>query len=126
VSYKDFRIWEEARELTREIHELTVSSLPRFEMYEEGRQIRRSIKSVRSNIVEAYGRRRYRRDYVRFLVLSHASCEETKDHLETLFETGSVEDESLYIKLHDDLERLGRGLYRFIEAVQKRHDSRNN
>jgi hypothetical protein len=29
-------------------------------MYEEGRQIRKSIKTVKSTIVEGYGRRRYK------------------------------------------------------------------
>jgi len=41
-------------------------TLPRFELYETGSQIRRSSKSIRSNIVEGYGRRRYKFDYIRF------------------------------------------------------------
>ena len=39
------------------------------EMYEEGLQIRRSSKSVSSNIVEGFGRRRYQADYIKFLVV---------------------------------------------------------
>jgi len=41
--------------------------LPKFEMYEEGSQIRRSAKSVAANIVEGYGRRRYKQEFIRFL-----------------------------------------------------------
>jgi len=42
---------------------MTLNELPKFEMYEEGSQIRRSSKSVRTNIVEGYGRRNYKLDY---------------------------------------------------------------
>jgi four helix bundle protein len=79
--YKKLRIWEQARELVVEIHGMTLSSMPKFEMYEEGSQIRRSIKSVKSNIVEGYGRRRHKAEYVRFLDFSYASTLETIDHL---------------------------------------------
>jgi four helix bundle protein len=58
-------------------------------MYEEGSQIRRSSKSVKSNIVEGYGRRRYKQEYIKFITYALASNDETLDHLETLFETVS-------------------------------------
>ena len=53
---------------------MTLTKLPAFELYEEGSQIRRSVKSVKSNIVEGYGRRRYKQDYIRFLTYAQASC----------------------------------------------------
>ena len=46
MSYKKFEIWQLSRELVIEIHKMTLSKLPNFEMYEEGSQIRRSSKSV--------------------------------------------------------------------------------
>ncbi len=66
MRYKDLEIWIMARDLTIEIHRMTLSDLPKFEMYETGSQIRRSIKSVKSNIVEGYGRRRYKLDFLHF------------------------------------------------------------
>ena len=92
-------------------------------MYEEGAQIRRSIKSTKSNIVEGYGRRRYKQDYVRFLVYAHASCDETRDHWETLFETGSLRNEQLYHQVHSRLEELSKGIHRFIQGVEREHRS---
>ena len=121
MSYKKLEIWELARSLVIDIHKMTLQKLPKFEMYEEGPQIRRSIKSVKSTIVEGYGRRRYKKDFIRFLAYSHASCDETTDHLETLFETGSLTDRNLYDDLHDRLETLGRKLNRFIQSVEKEH-----
>ena len=60
MSYKSLEIWKLARELVIDIHKMTLNELPKFEMFEEGRQIRKSSKSVRSSIVEGYGRRRYK------------------------------------------------------------------
>ena len=121
LSYRNLEIWQLARELTIEIHRMTLNLLPKFEMYEGGSQIRRSMKSVKSNIVEGYGRRRYKQDFLRFLTYSHASCGETIDHLETLFETGSLEDKSFYADLHGRLESLGGMLNKFIQSVQASH-----
>ena len=87
--------------------------LPYFEQLEEGRQIRRSIKSVRSNIVEGYGRKQYPQDRMRFLVFSLASNDETTDHLEMLFETGSLTGEKLVDRLHKTQIKLGVELNNF-------------
>lgn len=55
MSYKKLEIWQLARELTIEIHKMTLV-LPKFEQFEEAQQIRISIKTVRSCIVEGYRR----------------------------------------------------------------------
>ncbi len=60
MSYKKLEIWQIAREVEIDVHKMSISKLPKFEMFEEGNQIRRSNKSVKSNIVEGYGRRRYK------------------------------------------------------------------
>jgi len=121
VSYKKLVIWQNTRELVLDIHKMTVNKLPKFELYEEGSQIRRSIKSVKSNIVEGYGRRRYKQEFMRFLTYSLASCDETTDHLETLYETESLKDEALYHDLHKRLQTLGKKINNFIQSVEKEH-----
>ena len=123
MSYRRLKIWEMAKALVVDIHQMTLSKLPSFEKYEEGSQIRRAIKSVKSNIVEGYGRRRYRQDYIRFLVVAHASCDETKDHLETLRETGSLSDEELYEDLHNRITELSQAINGFIKGVEREHES---
>src|SRR5258706_11867183 len=84
MSYKKLEIWQIAREVALEVHRMTLSELPRFELHELGSQIRRSAQSIRSNIVEGYGRRRYKADFVKHLVYAQGSCDETTDHLEAL------------------------------------------
>lgn len=123
MNYKDLEVWQIARELSIEIHKMTLA-LPKFEMYEEGSQIRRSSKSIRSNIVEGYGRRRYKNEFIRFINYSIASADETIDHLETLYETESIKDESLFNSLSDRANLLCKKLINFLDSVERQHISK--
>ena len=96
--------------------------LPKFEQFEESQQIRRSCKTVRSCIVEGYGRRMYKADFIKFLIYSLSSNDETIDHLETLFETGSLTDEMLYNLIQQKLEKLGKKINNFLQTVQRSHN----
>ena len=121
MSYKNLGIWMLAKELPIEIHNMSLL-LPKFEQFEEGQQIRRSSKTVRSCIVEGYGRRKYKADFVKFLIYSLSSNDETIDHLEILFETFSLKDETVYNLIHQKLELLGKKLNSFLQAVQRSHN----
>lgn len=123
MSYRTLEIWTLARDLSKDVHPMTLTHLPKFELYEEGSQIRRSSKSIRANIVEGYGRREYKQDFVRYLTFALASCDETTDHLECLSETGSLSDATLYTDLHEGLSLLGRKLNLFRQAVIEGHRS---
>jgi four helix bundle protein len=117
MSYKNLEIWKLADELVVEIHEMTLTKLPKFEMFEEGGQIRKSSKSVKSTIVEGYGRKRYKSEFIKFLVYSLGSNDETIDHLETLYKTRSLQDEAQYKYLHSKIEILGKKINLFIKGV---------
>lgn len=123
MNYKDLEVWQIARELSIEIHKMTLN-LPKFEMYEEASQIRRSSKSIRSNIVEGYGRRRYKNEFIRFITYSIASADETIDHLEMLYETESIKDESLFNALSKKANLLCKKLIKFLDAIEKQHISK--
>lgn len=124
MSYRNLEIYQLARKNTIIIHEMSLK-LPKFEMYETDSQIRRSSKSVRSNIVEGYGRRRYKNDYVRFLIFAQASNDETIDHLESLFETQSLKDEALFHNILQQANILGKKLNRFISSVDNSYQTRS-
>ena len=119
MSYRKLEIWQLAHELTADVHKMTLE-LPKFEMYEEARQIRKSMKSVRSNIVEGYGRRRYKNDFVRFIIYALSSNDETVDHLETLYETGSLKDKELYEGLRERIQKLGIKINNFLQSIDKK------
>lgn len=122
MSYKKLEVWQLAREVAVEIHQMTLT-LPKMEQFEEGQQIRKSSKNVKATIVEGYGRRRYKNDFIKFQVYSHASNDETIDHPENLFETGSLTDDVLYKLLKEKLDKLGRKLNSFIDSVEIGHKS---
>lgn len=123
VSYRTLEIWQMARAIAADVHRMTIENLPKFEMFELGSQIRRSAHSVRSNIVEGYGRRRYKQEFIRFLTYALASCDETTDHLEALFAAESLKDGEVYNSLHARLNNLGRKLNSFLQAVEAGHQS---
>ncbi|MBI4689029.1 MAG: four helix bundle protein [Nitrospirae bacterium] len=119
-SYRDLEIFILAKELAVKVHKMTLEALPKFEMYEEGSQIRRSSKSIVSNIVEGFGRRRYKNEFIQFLTYSVASCDETKVHLEMLQETGSLKKD-IFEDLFPGYEELGAKLFNFRNAVIRGH-----
>ncbi len=123
MSYRTLEIWQLARQIAVDGHKMALEELPKFELYETGSQIRRSAKSVRSNIVEGYGRRSYEAEFTKHLVYAQGSCDETIDHLEELFETGSLTDHPLYDDLHGRMDPLGRKLNRFRQGVERQHRS---
>jgi four helix bundle protein len=49
MSYRKLEIYKIAHQLVVDIHQTSLKHLPRFEIYEEGSQIRRSSKSVENS-----------------------------------------------------------------------------
>jgi len=119
-SYKHLEVYILGKELAIKVHRMTIEELPRFEMYEEGSQIRRSSKSIVSNIVEGFGRRRYKNEFIQFLTYAIASCDETKAHLEILYETRSFKKEA-FEELFHAYQELGAKLFNFRDTVIKSH-----
>ena len=119
-SYRDLEIYRLSHTLAVEIHKASLK-LPRFEMYEEGNQLRRAAKSIPSNTVEGFGRRRYKNEFLKFLVYALASCDETREHLGILFETGSLENNESFKYFLDKYNELGRKINNFIKAVNSGH-----
>jgi len=117
-SYRELDIYQLAHTLAVEVHKMTLKELPSFEMYEEGSQIRRSAKAIPSAIVEGFGRKLYQQEFARYLTYAIASCDETKEHLEILFETESLRNKEQFTDLLKRYEELGKKLYRFRASVQ--------
>ena len=122
MSCKKLEIWQLARKTSIEIHELSLT-LPKFELYEQGSQIRRSSKTVRSAIVEGYGRRFYKQGFTRYIIYALSSNDETTDHLETLFETKSLSEETTFQHIQQELELLGKKRNNFLKALNEGHQS---
>jgi four helix bundle protein len=124
MNYRDLEVYRLSHELAVEIHRMTLSELPRYEQFEEASQIRRSAKSISVNIVEGFGRRRFKAEYLRFLIFSHSSCDETIEHLSFLKDTNSLNKERAEYFL-SKYDVLGRKISRFIDGVEISHRSQD-
>ena len=116
-SYQDLEIYQIALGLFFETHSFSLK-LPKYELYELGSQLRRSSDSINSNIVEGYGRRRYKNDFIKFLVYSHSSNLECKNHfikIKRLY----PEFEAQAAFLIDSYDQLGIKIHNFIAYVEK-------
>ncbi len=60
-------------------------------------------------------------DFLRFLVYAESSVDETIEHLEILYDTGSLKEKARFEELHARLEILGRMLNSFISTVSDSH-----
>lgn len=118
--YETLEVFRLSKELAIKVHSMTLN-LPKFEMYEQGGQVRRSSKLIPANIVEGYCLRRHKNEYLQYLHRAFGSCEETILHLEMLKETNSLRDGKLYSELHEAYTKLGKMLFRFIESVNSEH-----
>lgn len=114
-SYRDLEIYRMAFELAVRVHRESLK-LPKFELYEQGSQIRRSSKSVKDQIAEGYGRRRYKAEYIKYLVYSHSSCDEALSQLEMLIVL--YPEMSEFVLLSTEYQILGRKINSYIDYVE--------
>lgn len=115
-NYKDLDIYNLGLSLFYKTHIISLK-LPKYELYELGSQVRRSSDSVVTNIVEGYGRKRYKQDFIKFLTYSHSGNLETMCHLEKLeFLYPDLAIELALIK--SDYDILGAKLFSFLRYVE--------
>jgi four helix bundle protein len=116
-SYRDLEIYKISYDLAVKIHDASLK-LPQYELYEEGGQLRRSSKGISGCIVEGYGRRKYRQEFIKFLTYAHASCDETIFHLNMVKDTHQ-DMASLFEPFIKPYEELGTKIYKFTEYVEE-------
>jgi len=70
----------------------------------------------KSNIVEGFGRRRYKLEFIRYLIFAQSSCDETISHLNMISDI-HFQDDSLK-DLLNNYDLLGKKINRFISYVE--------
>ena len=113
--YKDLEIYRLAYDLAIKVHQMSLK-LPSYELYEQGSQIRRSTKSIKDTIAEGYGRRRYKTEFIRYLVFAHSSCDEAISQLNMISDI-HYSDNPL-TELINEYDILGRKINRYIDYVE--------
>jgi four helix bundle protein len=121
AGYKRLEVYQLAHQLGIDVHRATLL-LPKQEMYEMGSQIRRASKAISANIVEGYGRRRYKAEWIKFLTYAYATCLETCEWTQYLMDC-YPNDAPAYEFMREDAHKLSRKLYLFIQAVEREHQT---
>jgi four helix bundle protein len=75
-SFRDLVVYQKARELSREIFQIS-KSFPRDETFSLTDQIRRSLRAIGANIAEAWAKRRYEKHFVSKLTDADGEQQET-------------------------------------------------
>lgn len=107
-SFRDLEVYKLARQLAREIFEVT-KSFPKEEMYSLTNQIRKSSRSVGAQIAEAWAKRRYEKHFISKLTDADGEQQETQHWIETALDCAYISDK----QVKDWLERyasIGRML----------------
>jgi four helix bundle protein len=116
LSFYDLRVYKIASELAIEISKV-VGSIPKSVDFCVGNQMTRASQSVMANIAEGYGRKRYKREFSRFLTFAVASCDELQSHLQFVHLRGWIKNE-LFIDLSKQSKNLSVRLSNFIQVIQ--------
>ena len=90
-SFRDLEVYKLARQLAKEIFEVS-KSFPKEEMYSLTDQIRRASRPIGGQIAEAWGKRRYQRHFISKLTdadgeqleAQHLSVSYTHLHIDNL------------------------------------------
>ncbi len=114
-SYRDLDIYKMTYDLAIKVHTMSLTH-PKYELYEQGSQVRRSSKSIKDTIAEGYGRKRYKADFIRFLVYAQASCDETTSQLTMINEIYFIENP--IDELLKEYNALGSKINKFIQYVE--------
>jgi four helix bundle protein len=118
-SYKDLEIYQTAFKLARRVHFASLK-LPAYQLYEQGSQIRRSSKSIKDQIAEGYGRRRYKPEFIKFLVYAQSSCDETTSQLEMLISLyPEKSDFEVFLPEYHELGKMINGFIQYVESNWK-------
>src|SRR3989344_5568588 len=80
-TYKDLEVYQRSYKLALEIHKLTLN-FPLPDKIELGGQMRRASKSISANIAEGFARRKFKKEYLRYLGMAKASVDEMQVHLQ--------------------------------------------
>ena len=115
-SFNDLEIYKLLLKLAIKVHHMTLK-LPDYELFEQGSQIRRSSKSIKDTIAEGYGRKRYKKDFVRYIIYSHGSCNECISQLEMIKKIHKLNEIDTIIEEYD---HLGRMINKFIHFIDEK------
>ena len=115
--FRDLDVYQNALAVGLRVYELT-KRFPNEERYALTDQVRRSARSVRANIAEAWRKRRYEAAFVAKLSDAESEAAETQVHLEFAFRHRYMANAE-FGSLDDAYEKIIGQLVRMIDQSQK-------
>ena len=116
-SYRDLRVYQAAIKAALRVFEIT-KAFPAEEKYSMTDQMRRSSRSVCSNIGEAWRRRRYKAAFIAKLNDSETEATETQVWLELAFLSGYISEDT-YNEMYAEYESITAQLVVMINQPEK-------
>lgn len=116
-SARELDVYKLAYKAALEIFSLT-KTYPAEEKYDLISQIRRSSRSVPANIIEAWRRRRYPKNFVSKLNDSETEADETKYWLDVSYDCKYI-DKQTHDKLYDQYDHILSMLVKMITNPEK-------
>ncbi len=117
-SFEDIEAWKNAREITRQIYD--ISSTERFSRdFALVNQMRRAAISIVSNIAEGF-ERNGDKEFIQFLTVAKGSCGEVRAQLYVAFDQHYI-DEAVFVEVKAKLIEISRmisGLIRYLKQSE--------
>ena len=115
-SFRDLLVYQKARELSKEIFQLS-KSFPREENFSLTDQIRRSSRAIGANIAEAWAKRKYEKHFLSKLTDADGEQQETQHWVGTALDCGyiTVEVEKM---IDERCAEIGRMLGGMMEKAE--------
>jgi four helix bundle protein len=121
--FEDLKVWQLAHKLSITVAKL-VKSFPRAEKYDLAGQMRRSARSIPSDISEGFGRFHFN-DKLTFYERARASLGELRNHFMEGLDNKYI-DEDTYNRYCNGMREIGFLLNRLIRNVKKARDDYGN
>ncbi|MGB3341864.1 MAG: four helix bundle protein [bacterium] len=115
--YKDLKVYQKAYSLAMQIFDIT-KTFPKEEKYSLIDQIRRSSRSVATNIVEGWQKRLYPKLFISKMIDSLGECGETEVWLNFSLDCGYLGN-SVYESFKANYEEVNRMLFGMIAKPER-------
>ena len=109
---EDLEVFRRAYRLSMEVHRISLE-FPRIEQFALADQVRRSSKSICSNLTEGFAKQNYSAaEYRRYLLMAIGSSDEVQLWLRYCIDLGYVEEMTgrKWIDGYSEISRMLRGL----------------
>ncbi len=117
TKFEDLEIWQEARKLTKEVHQISKETDLKQD-YRFRDQIKSSSGSVMDNIAEGF-ERDGNLEFRQFLSIAKGSAGETRSQIYRLFDYEYISEEK-FIELKNKYENLSGKIKNFITYLNKK------